>query len=162
MSSKTQAPDGPVDYAPASPLTSDDAGYRTLANALPIILWTCDARGQLEWVSERWCELTGQSQEQALIDKGALEPVHPDDRAEVMRGWQQSLETSAPGEIEYRIRTREGVYRWYVAQIAPIRGADGSITRWVAATFDVHNRREAEDALRASARRVETVVHLNP
>src|SRR5206468_11790646 len=95
-------------------------------------------------------------------DKGALEPVHPDDRAEVMRGWQQSLETSAPGEIEYRIRTREGVYRWYVAQIAPIRGADGSITRWVAATFDVHNRRQAEDALRASERRFETVFHLNP
>jgi PAS domain S-box-containing protein len=150
---------------PADPFglsARSDADDRQLANALPVIIWTCDAQGSLDWVNDRWVELTGLTREQSLRDKGAMVAVHPDDREHVASEFARALASSSPCEFEYRIRTRQGAYRYHVARVAPLRNSDGAITRWVAATFDMQDRREANEALRASERRFETAFHRNP
>ena len=124
-----------------------------LANALPHIVWTCDATGQLEWINDRWFELTGMGEDGPLASETTIGFVHPDDHAEIARRWRHARETSSPAEFEYRIRSRSGEYRWHIARITPIMAASGHVARWVAAAFDVSDRRAAEDALRRADRR---------
>jgi PAS domain S-box-containing protein len=127
-----------------------DAADRRLADALPQIIWTCDANGKLEWINKRWEELTGVPVERVQGNRSSVELIHPDDREHVLHIWAVSLASGTPCEMEYRLRTREGEFRWHLAKLDPERSDDGAIVRWVAAAFDIDDRHKAEEALRAS------------
>jgi PAS domain S-box-containing protein len=134
---------------------------RALANTLPQIIWTCDANGQLEWCNDRWYEITGLTEQATLRDKGALEAVHPDDRHVLSRHWEQAIATGSMTELEYRLRNQAGEYRWYFARVTPVwNGA--TLTRWVAAVLDIHDRRAAEESLRESQQQFDSFFYRNP
>jgi PAS domain S-box-containing protein len=150
---------GPLE---GSAIGDGDGDYRSLANALSPVIWICDADGRLEWVNDRWTELTGLGREETLRDKGGLVAVHPDDRENLRQRFADAIATGRTRELEYRIRTRGGDHRHHVCRLVPVKNEVGVVVRWVAEAFDMHDRRQAEEALRASERRFETAFQVNP
>ncbi|MBA4388498.1 MAG: hypothetical protein C0404_10990, partial [Verrucomicrobia bacterium] len=73
--------------------------------------------------------------------------VHPDDLNRVMAEVQAHLERSAPYATEYRVRRKDGAYRWWTARGAAARMPDGTPVRWVGSITDVTERKRAEEAL---------------
>ena len=126
-----------------------EATLRKLTGALPAFVWFATPDGELNYFNDRWYEYTGQSPELALPN-GWVEVLHPGDVDATAERWAEARAKGITYEIEVRYRRRDGAYRWHVARAEPIRDGSGEITTWVGSSIDIHDRKEAETALRAS------------
>jgi signal transduction histidine kinase len=61
-------------------------------------------------------------------------------------------------ESEYRLRSKDGVYRWFRARAVPIRDADGTILKWYGACSDIHDSKVLEQSIRDNAIELEKMV----
>ena len=60
---------------------------------------------------------------------------------------QAHLEGRAPYAAEYRVRRKDGVYRWWSARGAAARTPDGKPVRWIGSITDITERKQAEETL---------------
>jgi PAS domain S-box-containing protein len=117
-------------------LEDSERRFRALANAIPVVCWTADAQGWIDWYNDRWYEYTGQTKDESL-GWGWQAAHHPDDFLAVMRSWPRSIETGESFEMEYRLRRHDGVFHWFLTRIEPLRDADGKIVRWYGSNVDI-------------------------
>jgi PAS domain S-box-containing protein len=118
--------------------------YRSLADAMPQIVWTADPDGRATYFNRRWFEYTGTS----LQDAGphAWQMVtHPDDLQRAVAKREQTLASGEVFEIEYRFRNKDGIYRWHLGRAVPIRDDTNRIVFWVGTATDIHDRKRIED-----------------
>ncbi|WP_312365543.1 PAS domain-containing protein [Ensifer sp.] len=128
-----------------------EAAFRTLANAMPQMVWSTRPDGYHDYYNARWYEFTGVP-ENSTDGEGWNGMFHEEDQARAWASWRHSLETGDPYQIEYRLRHRSGVYRWVLGRALAIRDDRGRITRWYGTCTDIH------DAKMAAAER-EVVAH---
>ncbi len=130
-------------------LRASEARFRSMADNAPVVLWLTNAAGSSTYLNRPWYETTGQAPD-AGLGYGWLDAVHPDDREPTMRRFRAAVEQREPFRFEYRLRRRDGAYRWALVAGAPRFGRDGEVLGYVGAVIDITERREAEEALRRS------------
>lgn len=131
-------------------LRESEEHYRHTVEQNPQIPWTADPDGNILSVSSRWADFTTISQAQALGD-GWLAALHPDDLERTIDLWQLALSTGQSLDINYRIRTVDGSYRWARARATARRNASGQIVRWYGTLEDVHEQYLANEKMRVHA-----------
>jgi formate hydrogenlyase transcriptional activator len=50
--------------------------------------------------------------------------------------------------MEYRVRRKDGQYRWFLTRYNPLRDEQGRILRWYATSTDIEDRKQAEESVR--------------
>ncbi|WP_017730276.1 PAS domain S-box protein [Nafulsella turpanensis] len=114
--------------------------FRQLANSLPQIIWTATAEGKPDYLNHKWYEYTGLPQNQE-DDFDWHHRIHPDDLEQAVQGWKHSVETQEEYRTEYRIRNKEGEYRWFLAKGIPLYNAEGEIMKWFGSCTDIHDQK---------------------
>jgi len=117
-------------------LAASERRYRNMLNALPQIAWTTNAKPEVTFYNERWYEYTGLSihETQAL---GWQEVIHPDDWQYCVNKYRDIIGNNIPGEFEVRERGADGLYRWHLLRIQPVRNEFGVIDLWVGTATDI-------------------------
>jgi PAS domain S-box-containing protein len=111
-------------------------------------VWDWDVNGQMtESQSSFWHRLGHEPPPHAESRQRLFELMHPDDR----ETWQAAIEAHIvmrePYELEFRARHRNGHWRWFRTQGQAVWNEHGRATYMAGTTFDVTDRRQAEDAL---------------
>ena len=127
-------------------LAQNEARFRALVEASSEIVWTGDTHGNMVGDSPSWREFTGGSIEQ-WQSHGWLEFIHPDDQQMASKLWQQVVNAKQPGCIEYRLKRRDGQWRWIVERCVPYQALVGEHEGWVGMSTDITNTKLASIAL---------------
>ncbi len=150
----------------ASRLKKAEAGAertKQITNYLPMIVWTANPNGTVDWYNDWWYVYLGHSGTIHWDDPNE-NPMHPDDVPETWRVWKECLATGKLYQMEQRFRRgSDGQYRWHLVRGVPIRDESGKIVKWVGANMDIHDRKLAEEDLVKERvlreRFVETLTH---
>jgi len=141
-------------------LRASEARFRTLADNIAQFAWMADASGRIWWYNQRWQDYTGLSVEQ-MADGGRNLVLHPDDLSRVPEGYFSTVERGEPWEDTFRLRSKDGEYRWFLSRAVPIRN-DGEIVGWFGTNTDIHDQRLTAEALRRNVTTLEALntIHL--
>jgi PAS domain S-box-containing protein len=128
-----------------------------IVSTAPDVIFSSQGDGCYEYVSERFHDYTGSS---AVPGRGVnwLEYVQPDDVERVIAGWAQSIQSGSSYESEYRLRSKDGDYRWFRSRAVPIRNPHGEIARWYGTCSDIHDSKLLEQSIRDNATELEKMV----
>src|ERR1700721_1149055 len=70
----------------------------------------------------------------------------------------RSVQEGGHYESEYRLRSKDGDYRWFRSRAVPIRDTAGKIVKWYGTCSDIHDSKLLEQAIRDNAIELEKMV----
>ncbi len=139
-------------------VSESEARFRELADSAPVLIWTADTDGMIDFINRGWLEFTGRTLEEETGDTWDL-GVHPDDAEGVRSTWWRAFRRRVPWEREYRLLRSDGEYRWIVDRGVP-RFAEDVLLGWVGTATDIHERKAMEEKLTLAAARDHEVAEM--
>jgi PAS domain S-box-containing protein len=117
---------------------------RRFLEALPVPVLGVRPPSTVHFASRAWTEYTGHTAEQTTT---ILDPrvVHPDDLDALAAAWERAAAEGAMLSLEFRLRRRDGAYRWHVGRAVPENNDDGRVERWIFTVTDVDDRKRQEE-----------------
>jgi formate hydrogenlyase transcriptional activator len=142
-------------------LKESEKKLRQVIDTIPTLAWSILPDGSNEFLNKRWHEYTGLSAEESH-GSGWQVAIHPEDRALLLEKWKGLLTSGESGEMEARLRRHDGVFRWFLMRVEPLREETGRIIRWYGTCTDIETLKETEAKLREDEREVRRITDLIP
>ena len=131
-------------------LERSEARFRMMTDTVPLMMWSADANGDIEFANRGGVEYFGLGNAD-LRGQAWYDAVHPDDVERVKGVWQKSLEDGSPVDTQFRLRRHDGEYRWHIVRGVAHLGADGRPICWYGTNTEIEDLRRAQAAAEAAA-----------
>jgi diguanylate cyclase (GGDEF)-like protein/PAS domain S-box-containing protein len=120
--------------------------FQTMAEAVPEIIWTANPEGVVDFTNLKWFNYSGLTMEHSL-GQGWTSAIHLDDLATSLASWEGALHSGDPYKAEYRLRGKDGIFRWFLVRANPVRSPAGEIIKWFGTCTDIENQKQNQQIL---------------
>ncbi|HUK01752.1 MAG TPA: PAS domain-containing protein [Steroidobacteraceae bacterium] len=123
-------------------------------------LWEWEVDSRQLWLSPRFRELLGFAHDEPVADdpEALASYCHPQDRAKLHAATQAHLDGGAPYDLEIRMRTRAGEYRWFHIRGSAERDGAGRAQTLSGSAQDITPQKNAEAARVEAEQRLERAI----
>ena len=128
------------------------------------MIWISNEEKACTYFNKQWLDFTGRSMEEEL-GMGWAAGVHSEDYDRCLEIYAGNFDERKPFEMEYRLRAKDGAYRWVLDKATPRFSSDQVFLGYIGSSLDITERKEAEaEVLRLNqeleARVIERTAHL--
>lgn len=130
-------------------LRQSEDRLRLVINTIPIMTWSVQSDGSVDFANQRWFDYSGLTWEAFTHDPTEL--IHREDRSRVVEKWLACMAIGQPYEAEMRLRRADGEYRWFLVRTAPVRDNRGNVIKWYGVSTDIEDLKRAEARIKATS-----------
>jgi PAS domain S-box-containing protein len=121
--------------------------YRNLTDAVPLIVWTANADGKVDYLNAFGREYAGLPEGRSVREEDLYDTLHPDDARAFVLAFREALARGERFTAEVRVRrAADGRFRWHVCRAAPeAKTAEGHILTWLGLLTDIDDQKRAQE-----------------
>ena len=138
-----------------------ESSLRRVIDTIPALAWCARPDGSMEFLNKPWHDYTGLSPAETM-GWGYQAAFHPEDRKNGMERCRKLFSQNGPAESEIRLRRHDGIYRWFLIRVEPLRDETGQIIRWYGTSTDIEALKQTEERLREDEREVRRITDAIP
>ena len=126
-----------------SALRESEVRFRNVADTAPVLIWMSGTNKEGVFFNKGWLDFTGRTMEQEC-GEGWTEGVHAEDIAHCREVYRNAFGRREPFTVEYRLRRKDGEYRWLLDTGTPRFDSDGTFLGYTGSCIDIGERKQAE------------------
>lgn len=123
-------------------LRESEGRFREMADSAPALIWISGIDKKCEYFNKGWLNFRGRTLKQES-GNGWIEGIHQEDLERMLSSYSASFENREVFEIEYRIKSAEGDYRWILSRGIP-RYAGGEFAGYIGIAIDIQEKKRTE------------------
>ena len=120
--------------------------FKRIADAAPMIIWKNNIDHQTTFINKAWYQYTGGTKEESL-GRGWVNFIHPHDQEKVQTAHLKAYKKREDVEVQYRIRNKNGDYRWFLNYARPYNGFNNEFEGYIGSITDITNEKLFSDKL---------------
>jgi PAS domain S-box-containing protein len=124
-------------------LRESEERFRTVADVAPVMIWMSGPDKLCNFFNKGWLEFTGRTAAQEF-GNGWVEGVHPEDLDHCLGVYGKAFDARETFTMEYRLRRKDGEYRWVLDSGTPRFDAMGAFVGYIGSCIDIGERKQAE------------------
>ena len=134
---------------------------RLVVDLTPALIFSARPDGYLDYFNQRWLDWLGVPMEK-IIGWAWIDMIHPEDRNDHIRRWQEAIASGSPAISAARVRRANGEYRWMLHHSVAMRDDAGNIVRWFGSSVDIEDLKRAEAKIRSAEKELRTIIETIP
>jgi PAS domain S-box-containing protein len=137
-------------------LQESENRFKYISNNAPVMLWQTNSQGNPIFYNTTILLFTGLTKEQQLATKWK-DLIECENKIDIINNVENALKKREPYEVEYKLKNKDGNFKWVLDRGNPIILANGDFDGFIGICLEINDSKEAHEKMLESESRFKNI-----